>query len=145
MTRINTGINPKNLTDQHLIAELRELPRIFTAVANRIRENKEFDDIPPKFTLGTGHMKFFYDKQYYLMDRHNELQIEYFNRYKKIWYFNPNLVNCSPCVYKDYVPTKNDKKLLIERIMTRITESKQTPYYYGKKITKEKAISILIQ
>jgi deoxyribonuclease (pyrimidine dimer) len=145
MTRINTAIKPKNLTDQHLIAELRELPRIFTAVANRIRENKEFDDIPTKFTLGTGHMKFFYNKQEYLMDRHYELQNEYTRRYNKIWDFNPNLVNCSPCVYKNYVTTDADKKLLIERITIRITESKQTPYYYGKKITKEEAINILNQ
>jgi len=55
------------------------------------------------------------------------------------------LVNCSPCVYKNYVPTDADKKLLIERITIRITESKQTPYYYGKKITKEEAINILNQ
>ena len=54
MTRINSAIDPKNLTDQHLIAELRELPRIFTAVNKRIEKGKLFDDIPEKFTLGTG-------------------------------------------------------------------------------------------
>lgn len=143
MTRINVAIKPNNLTDQHLIAELRELPRVFTAVANRIRANKNFDDIPKEFTLGTGHMKFFYDKQEFLMDRHYELQKEYSKRYKKIWEFNPNLVNCSPSVYKNYLPTEKDKNLLVDRISTRLTESKQTPYYYGNKITKEEAIKIL--
>ena len=145
MTRINVGIKPKNLTDQHLIAELRELPRVFTAVANRIRENKEFNDIPPKFTLGTGHMKFFYDKQEFLMDRHFELQNEYSKRYKKIWDFNPNLVNTSPCVYKNYTPTDDDRQLLIDRISTRISQSLQRPYYYGKEISKSNAIKLLCQ
>ena len=55
MTRIDSAIPAKNLTAQHLIAELRELPRIFTAVNKRINQGKGFDDIPEKFTLGTGH------------------------------------------------------------------------------------------
>ena len=38
---------------------------------------------------------------------------------------------------------KNEYELLVDRISTRITESKQTPHYYGRKITKEEAINIL--
>ena len=40
MTRINL-INPEKLTDQHLLAEYRELPRIFWIVRKKISENKE--------------------------------------------------------------------------------------------------------
>lgn len=143
MTRINVGINPIKLTDQHLIAELRELPRVFTAVANRIRKGKDFNDIPPKFTLGTGHVKFFYDKCEYLADRHISLRLEFMKRYNRQYDFDPNRISVPDFVFNNYVPTEDDKKILIERITKRITESKQTPYYYGNKITKEKAINIL--
>ena len=35
MTRINT-IDPANLTDQHLMAEARELPRVFALVMSAL-------------------------------------------------------------------------------------------------------------
>lgn len=74
MTRINSSINP---TDQHLIAELRELPRIFTSVNKRLTLNKTFDDIPKEFVLGLGHCKFFYNKLDFLYLR--------LIRFKKSW------------------------------------------------------------
>lgn len=148
MTRINSAINPKNLTDQHLIAELRELPRIFTAVNKRIEQGKSFDDIPKEFTLGAGHTKFFYNKLDFLYNRFHFLEKEYKNRYHKDWndyiqfnivlVYNLNLLN-------DHRPTEKEKQLLIERISKRINESNQIPRYYGEKITKEQAIQILNQ
>lgn len=147
MTRINSAIDPKNLTDQHLIAELRELPRIFTAVNKRIEKGESFDDIPEKFTLGTGHVKFFYDKLSFLYQRHEHLKIEYKTRYGKEWKFkiNTNMIQ-RPLVFSfnfNHKPTSEEKHLLIDRISTRIIESNQTPRYYGEKITKEQAIEIL--
>lgn len=141
MTRINSAIVPKNLTDQHLIAELRELPRIFTAVRKRIEEGKGFDDIPKEFTLGTGHMKFFYNKLNYLELRHEWLREEYKKRFKKDWQFVPVGLKTKFDVL--HFATSNEYELLVDRISTRITESKQTPHYYGRKITKEEAINIL--
>jgi deoxyribonuclease (pyrimidine dimer) len=85
MTRINSAINPKNLTDQHLIAELRELPRIFTAVNKRIEKGITFFDIPKEFCLGIGHTIFFYDKLDFLYFRFHSLKNEYKNRYQKDW------------------------------------------------------------
>lgn len=143
MTRINSAILPNNLTDQHLIAELRELPRIFTAVKKRIEGGISLDDIPKEFTLGTGHMKFFYNKCGFLADRHVLLRIEFMKRYKHQYDFDPNKSSVPDSVFKDYKPTESEKQLLIERISTRLSESKQIPLYYGKKITKEDAINIL--
>ena len=143
MTRINSAINPKNLTDQHLIAELRELPRIFTAVKKRIENGKSFDDIPEKFTLGVGHCKFFYDKCEFLAERHINLRIEYRVRFNKQYSFNLVKYSVNEFVWKGYQPTEKEKALLVERISTRITESNQTPRYYGKSITKQQAINIL--
>jgi deoxyribonuclease (pyrimidine dimer) len=143
MTRINSAIDPKNLTDQHLIAELRELPRIFTAVNKRIEKGKSFNDIPEQFTLGTGHTLFFYNKLNFLHQRHCLLRYEYQMRFGKDWKFRPD-VNVIQCPFNNFhLPTQEEKQLLIDRISTRITESNQIPRYYGEKITKEKAIEIL--
>lgn len=143
MTRIDSAINPKNLTDQHLIAELRELPRIFTAVNKRIEEKKPFNDISDKFTLGAGHCKFFYDKCEFLIERHFGLRYEYLYRFGKDYNFDPNRSQVNDLVWNNYTPTQEEKELLIDRISTRIMNSNQIPRYYGEKITKEKAIEIL--
>lgn len=141
MTRINSSIPPENLIDQHLIAELRELPRVITAVIKRNNKKIPFNDIPEEFILGTGHVKFFYNKAKFLWDRHIYLRLEYFNRFGKDWQFGISYFEQN----QDYIPTEKEKQLLIERISTRIQESNQIPRYYGKQITKQKAIEILNQ
>ena len=143
MTRINSAINPKNLTDQHLIAELRELPRIFTVVNKRIEQGKSFDDIPKEFTLGTGHVKFFYDKCGFLAERHILLRCEYQMRFNKEYNFDPNKICIPNKLFKGYKPTTKEKEVLIDRISTRLWESKQFPRYYGQKISRKEAIEIL--
>lgn len=145
MTRINSAISPKFLTDQHLLAELRELPRIFTAVKNRLSLDKDFNDIPKKFTLGSGHVKFFYDKCQFLSNRHHSLRLEYFDRYKKHYEFDYHRISSIPDkFFGDYESTDNEKQLLVDRISTRIINSKQIPRYYGKAISKEMAVNMLI-
>jgi len=47
MTRINVGVAPSELCDQHLVAEYRELPRVF-AYSERV--------VPGPFRLGKGHV-----------------------------------------------------------------------------------------
>lgn len=136
MTRINSAIDPKNLIDQHLIAELRELPRIFTAVNKRILTNKSFNDIPIDFRLGIGHCKFFYNKLDFLYFRHIQLKNEYELRFNKKWKYNIEY----KFLKSNYIPTYKEKQILIERISTRILESLQIPRYYGKQITKYEAI-----
>ena len=73
MTRINL-IPPNQLTRQHLIAEYRELPRVFKLAVNWF--NRGGGDLPPTYRLGTGHMKFFYDKLEFLHDRQVSLVVE---------------------------------------------------------------------
>lgn len=61
MTRVNI-IDPLDLTDQHLIAEYREL-RLLTSNTQRILSNpRGFDRarIPNHFTLNAGHVLFFF-------------------------------------------------------------------------------------
>ena len=68
MTRINC-VPVEELTDKHLLAEYRELPRIFALA-------KYTYDAPKQYVLGTGHMKFFYDKLEYLVKRQIQLVAE---------------------------------------------------------------------
>lgn len=61
MTRINT-LDPKLLTTKHLQAEYFEAPRIITA----LEKNPSIKDPPKTYRMGTGHVRFFYDKLDYI-------------------------------------------------------------------------------
>lgn len=84
MTRINL-VDPQHLTNSHLMAEYRELPRIFTAMHKHADSGKspaDFD-IPDTYKLGKGHVTFFYNKLRWLQSRytwlHAELSLRKFN------------------------------------------------------------------
>ena len=77
MTRINT-VDPKMLSNPHLLAEFRELPRIFTAIYKKIDQgiSPEDLDIPENYKLGTGHVMFFMNKADWLRGRYMKLYEE---------------------------------------------------------------------
>ncbi|ARB05909.1 hypothetical protein fHeYen901_136 [Yersinia phage fHe-Yen9-01] len=77
MTRINLTL-VSELADQHLMAEYRELPRVFGAVRKHVQNGKKLKDfkISPVFILGTGHVTFFYDKLEFLRLRQIDLITE---------------------------------------------------------------------
>ena len=78
MTRINL-IDPRELTDQHLRAEYRELPRAFplaTAALLRHRGDPRRVPGPVRYTMGTGHVAFFYTRTDYLSARQLAIIIE---------------------------------------------------------------------
>ena len=78
MTRINTEA-PGDLLDQHLLAEYRELPRVFT-LAERWLEAGKPGKLPPTYRLGTGHVRYFYDKTKWLARRQQALVAECLRR-----------------------------------------------------------------
>lgn len=77
MTRINC-IPPAELTTPHLIAEYRELPRIFGLVRAAIARGERPDDPrnPAEYRLGAGHVRFFYPRLGYLVRRQEALIAE---------------------------------------------------------------------
>mgnify|MGYP000662285585 CR=1 FL=1 len=75
MTRINANIKVCELTDTHLLAEHREIKRVCSRYKNRLDNNKDIEQTH-SFTLGKGHVKFFYDKLGYLQERYEELTAE---------------------------------------------------------------------
>ena len=70
MTRINC-VPPSELSAAHLVAEYRELPRIFALVRAAIARGETPGDRrnPAAYTLGAGHVRFFYGRLGYLAAR----------------------------------------------------------------------------
>jgi hypothetical protein len=113
MTRINTGINAKELPDKLLLAELREIKRI----PNVIKSGRyNMDGQPKEFTLGTGHVKFFYDKLEYLLERYNNLRWEALYRGFNVSDWADAWEGVPPELMNNYVETQRDRTLIIERI-----------------------------
>lgn len=80
MTRINV-VDPQELTNAHLMAEYRELPRIFTLVKNAQSKGKRPKDFNvDTYRLGAGHCTFFYKRLAWLQERYNELVKELYRR-----------------------------------------------------------------
>lgn len=74
MTRINC-VPVGELTREHLVAEYRELPRAFKLIRQAIARGEAPTDArnPRAYTLGTGHVRFFYDKVPWLLARQEAL------------------------------------------------------------------------
>lgn len=70
MTRINC-VPVQELSGPHLVAEYRELPRVF-ALAQRAAV-RGLRSQPDTYTLGKGHLLFFYTRLDYLARRHADL------------------------------------------------------------------------
>ncbi len=72
MTRINL-VSPKLLHSKHLVAEYRELPRIFGLVRDAIARGETPVSArvlsPKRYTLGAGHCRFFYTKLGFINER----------------------------------------------------------------------------
>lgn len=81
MTRINC-IPPAELTGPHLVAEYRELPRIFPLVRAAIARGEQPEDPrnPRDYVLGRGHVRFFYPRLGYLAARQTLLVAEMLSR-----------------------------------------------------------------
>ena len=99
MTRINI-IPVSELTDQHLIAEYREITMVPAALIRTLNSKAGFskNKIPAKFTLNRGHVYFFYDKGLYLDKRYLLLVQEMILRG-----FNPDVNRHFP---KDVFPSE---------------------------------------
>lgn len=125
MTRINT-IPVTELTRQHLVAEYREIGRIFDVAckAERRGYTPATYKIPTDFCLGAGHVKFFTDKLIFIENRFIDLVNEMINRGYK-----PQFTSLAdktrpknPDWYNDWQPTLESQTLIRERIAERLAK-----------------------
>lgn len=148
MTRINANIRPELLTDEHLVAEHRELKRLPYYVKHYLQlDVTKRDSIPNKFTLGKGHVKFFYNKMEFAFNRYEKVYEECRKRGFNVAYYgyNWNFIKSDALFfYADWEFTKEDNKLVIDRITERIVNSNANCFhYYKKQIRKEEAVLLL--
>ena len=124
MTRINVGIPPTELINQHLIAEHREIKRIPNCVA---KGKYNMEGIPDKFKLGTGHVKFFYNKLLYLKKRYISLYNECIKRGFDVQNYIDAWDNVPQKLMNDYRVKANDCRIIRQRINDRKTNRKNKP------------------
>ena len=144
MTRINANISPRKLTDEHLLAEHREIKRMAYYAKEAIK-NGGIKNMPPHFTLGKGHVLFLIDKQEYIYERYHELLQECKRRGFNVTNYWENWIGIYDVRYWNrYEPTEEDNRIIKERIKDRIINGKKKFWHYeGKQITKEEAVSLL--
>ena len=131
MVRINL-INPKNLTDQHLIAEYNEI----LILCGSTKKFPKIKNMPSEYKLGKGHITFFKNKIVYLQKRHElikkEMIVRGFKPKKKI-----SILKLSKSLLNDWSPRKEDYIIIKQRITERILQKPQWYRYYGKHYPKE--------
>jgi len=71
MTRINL-VHPSELSRQHLLAEKHEITRVFD-LARKAQYGMHHVKQPENYVLGTGHVKFFYNRLGFISERYSLL------------------------------------------------------------------------
>ena len=117
MTRINVAVKPIELNDKMLMAEHREIKRI----PNSIKKGRySLNGIPDRFTLGTGHVKFFYNKLEYLHDRYIDLYNECIKRGFNVTNYEEAFNDLPDELYNWYIETDRDRAIILQRINERL-------------------------
>lgn len=131
MTRINC-IPVEELTDLHLLAEYREMPRVSTLIWKWYHKTYSTGlqcfvrpVIPQSYIMGKGHVTFFYDKGEYLSRRFKEIVDELTKRG-----YNLNYTVYRPHPYgmnNDWEPDKTAQEINRARIRERLHERTNDP------------------
>ena len=134
MTRINI-IDTTELTDQHLIAEYREIFMVAGSLRRTLvsKNGYQESEVPKHYTLNSGHVYFFYNKGKYLHKRYNQLIDEMKRRG-----FKPDSSRVFPKeifvdnnLYNDWFPRVEDYNIIKQRIEEKIALK---PDWYRKTI-----------
>ena len=127
MTRINL-VPPSELSDQHLFSEFREIKMVPKSLARSISARGEEGAlrlVRAEYTLGRGHVSFFYNKGEYLRRRDIQIRVELTKRrvnFNKLSLFDPDGIfgNLDPCFNNNYIPTDAALALIRARLAEKI-------------------------
>jgi deoxyribonuclease (pyrimidine dimer) len=121
MTRINC-VPPEELSRQHLLAEWRELPRVFTLADKAYSAGRKIV-APTEYTLGAGHVKFFYRRLKYCTERFYALKAEMERRgYVPTFEAPPQALIPDPTWWQGWDPDENAVSINRQRILERTTQ-----------------------
>lgn len=123
MTRINC-VPVEELHVKHLVAEYRELPRVFKLAEAAYQRGRH--DAPDQYVLGAGHVKFFYKRLGYCVRRFDELVKEMQRRGYSPQHTKCPLANVPVLWYEDWAPTQTDLNLNRQRIADRQPKAART-------------------
>lgn len=126
MVRINL-IKPKSLADQHLVAEYNEILMFL----GHVRKFPAPNNIPERFTLGSGHIRFFKDKLGFIAQRHELLKDE-MRRRGFVPQKTINLEEFPEELRNDWRPMLGDYELIRNRIKEKIALKPDFYRYEGK-------------
>lgn len=131
MTRINC-VDVSTLSDQHLIAEYRELPRIIGAATlfyvNHGKDADPLADAPKsipreRYRLNVSHMKFFYKKLLWLQTRFAQLVTEMRYRGFHVTFERLPDAKLPAEFWGDWTPTNEDMAICQARLKLRTDEA----------------------
>ena len=138
------GIPVERLTDEHLLAEHREIKRIPRAYLVAL-DSGSIDRVPKAFCLGRGHVLYFIDKPRYTLNRYHKIHKECLRRGFNVEDYSDNW-KCYPkrMFGKATRSSYRVVEMLVSRISERINQSpKRVFHYYGSPIKKKDAIKLL--
>jgi hypothetical protein len=118
MTRVNL-VPVRELSDQHLLSEHREIVRI----PNQVRSGKlSAAGAPESFRLGTGHVKFFADKLGFVRDRYLQVYEECIARGFQVTYMGSAFYGTfTRDQRKQWTPSSDDIAVSRERIQEKLS------------------------
>lgn len=127
MTRINL-VHPSTLCDKHLGAEYRELPRVFGLVrAAAARGERPADPRnPTEFRLGSGHVRFFYPRLGWLVERYMLLVQECKRRGRTVNFTAPDIHGIPVEWFGYWQPNERDLALSQARILAKLPKGAQS-------------------
>ena len=138
MTRINC-IPVSELCDQQLLGEWTEIGHVFT----KARPPKPGERFPDQYTLGRGHVKFFYTRLPWLLRRSIQVYEELLFRgvHVDISIHNARCRTVaekrSIIPYKLWTPTQADIELNRARVLERMDTMKRQPTYFGEPLHRQ--------
>jgi len=144
MTRINV-VPPILLLDQHLLAEKKEINQLAGQLTKSLRSiHWTYSTLPREFTLGAGHVKFWYLRGKFIRRRYAEVYAECVRRgfkvndnFNDVWLNKPAIFN------SDYEPTVSSIALIKSRISDRVLEKKTFYRYMGRLVEYESYLDAL--
>ena len=119
MARVNVGVNPIYLADQHLIAESVEITMITGGFKRHKYQIKS--EVPSKFSFGKGHINFFKNKLVYLDRRLRIVNAEMARRgFNASTCIDDVLQEAPKQFVNDWQPTHADTNEIRQRIASRL-------------------------
>jgi len=124
VTRINL-VSPSELHTKHLVAEAHEITRVF-ALARKAQHELHKKNIPLEYTLGTGHVLFFYNRLGFIVERYSSLCSEMRSRGFKVNEIAAELLldGIDKRLIQGYSPTLKAVEINRKRIADRMPNTK---------------------